>query len=113
MKERFDVVEKDGRFHLYEGGQEYLTPCFFPISSCDKGLVEAIARKLGEGKPNLVMLYLRKYDNAELFFSTAPKAIAFEGKTNGREKIVEMGLSNELVAERLIEIYGQIITKNR
>ena len=66
MKERFDVVEKDGRFHLYEGGQEYLTPCFFPISSCDKGLVEAIARKLGEGKPNLVMLYLRKYDNAEL-----------------------------------------------
>ena len=66
MKKRFSVVEKDGRFHLYEDGQEYVTPCFFPISSCDKGLVEAVARKLGEGKPNLVMLYLRKYDNAEL-----------------------------------------------
>ena len=36
------------------------------------------------------------------------QAIAYEGKTNGREKIIEMGLSNELVAERLVEIYGSI-----
>ena len=33
------------------------------------------------------------------------QATAFEGKTNGREKIIEMGLSNELVASRLVEIY--------
>ena len=33
------------------------------------------------------------------------KAIAFEGKTNGREKIIEMGFSNEQVASRLVEIY--------
>ena len=33
------------------------------------------------------------------------QAIAFEGKTNGREKIIEMGLSNEQVASRLVEIY--------
>lgn len=37
------------------------------------------------------------------------KAIAFEGKTNGREKIVNAGLSNELVAKRIIEIYEDII----
>ena len=37
------------------------------------------------------------------------KAIAFEGKTNGREKIVNTGLSNELVAKRIIEIYEDII----
>lgn len=36
------------------------------------------------------------------------KALAFEGKSNGREKIIEMGLSNEQVAERLIEIYKSI-----
>ena len=37
-------------------------------------------------------------------------ALAFEGKTNGREKIIEMGLSNEQVAERLVEIYKQILS---
>ena len=37
------------------------------------------------------------------------QAIAFTGKTNGREKIIEMGLSNEQVAEQLIEIYKQVI----
>ena len=32
-------------------------------------------------------------------------AIAYEGKTNGREKIIEMGLANEQIAEHLVEIY--------
>ena len=37
------------------------------------------------------------------------KAIAFEGKTTGRERILEMGLSNEQVAERLMAIYESIV----
>ena len=37
------------------------------------------------------------------------KAIAFEGKTNGRERILEMGLSNEQVAKRLIAIYQSLV----
>lgn len=37
------------------------------------------------------------------------KAIAFEGKTNGRDCILEMGLSNEQVAQRLIAIYQSIV----
>ena len=37
------------------------------------------------------------------------KAIAFEGKTNGRERIQEMGLSNEQVAERLMAIYQSLV----
>ncbi len=41
--------------------------------------------------------------------SALEKAIAFEGKTNGREKILEYGLTNEQVAEKIIEIYKQII----
>ena len=37
------------------------------------------------------------------------KAIAFEGKTNGRDRIIEMGLSNEQVAQRLIAIYQSLV----
>lgn len=39
------------------------------------------------------------------------KAIAFEGKTNGREKILAAGLTNEQVAKRIIAIYEDIINK--
>ena len=37
------------------------------------------------------------------------KAIAFEGKTNGQERIQKMGLSNEQVAKRLMGIYNKIL----
>lgn len=39
------------------------------------------------------------------------KAIAFDGKTNGREKILEYGLTNELVAKQILGIYEDIINK--
>ena len=37
------------------------------------------------------------------------QAIAYEDRTDGREKIIEMGLSDKLVAKRLIEIYKQVL----
>ena len=37
------------------------------------------------------------------------EAIHFTGRTNGRNRILEMGLSNEQVAERLIAIYQSIM----
>ena len=37
------------------------------------------------------------------------QALAFPGKTNGRQRIIEMGLSNEQVAERLMAIYTQLL----
>ena len=37
------------------------------------------------------------------------QALAFSGKTNGRQRILEMGLSNEQVAERLMAIYKQLV----
>ena len=37
------------------------------------------------------------------------KAIDFEGRTNGREKIISMGLSNEDVAEKLVTIYKEVL----
>ena len=39
------------------------------------------------------------------------QAITFDGRTNGREKIIEMGLSNEQVAEQLKEIYESVLKK--
>ena len=37
------------------------------------------------------------------------KALLFEGRTNGRERIIEMGLTNEQVAKRIIKIYENIL----
>lgn len=39
------------------------------------------------------------------------KAIAFESKTNGRDKIIADGLDNRLLAKRLMEIYKRICIK--
>lgn len=36
-------------------------------------------------------------------------ALAFKGKTQGRQRIIDLGLSNDLVAKRLVEIYQQAI----
>jgi len=37
------------------------------------------------------------------------QALAFKGKTNGRQRIIDLGLSNELVAKRLVEIYKKVL----
>ena len=37
------------------------------------------------------------------------QALAFSGKTNGRQRIIEMGLSNTQVAKRLVEIYERLL----
>ena len=37
------------------------------------------------------------------------QALAFSGKTNGRQRIIEMGVSNEQVAERLMAIYQSLV----
>lgn len=37
------------------------------------------------------------------------EALRFTGRTNGRQRIMEMGLSNEQVAKRLMAIYKQLV----
>ena len=39
------------------------------------------------------------------------QAFAFKGKTKGRERIMELQLTNEQVAKRIIEIYNSILNK--
>jgi len=41
------------------------------------------------------------------------EALAFNGRTNGRERIIAMGLSNEQVAERLEIIYENVLAKRK
>jgi glycosyltransferase involved in cell wall biosynthesis len=36
-------------------------------------------------------------------------AMMFEGRTNGRERILKLGLSNEQVAKRIVEIYEEVL----
>lgn len=39
------------------------------------------------------------------------EALAFEGRTKGRERILELGLSNEQVAKKIIMIYESVLNK--
>ena len=41
------------------------------------------------------------------------KALVFKGRTNGRDKIIEFGLTNEQVAKRIMDIYNSIIKKEK
>ena len=57
-----------------------------------------------------VQLYsIKNISETEGLAAALKKAVAFEGKTNGRFHIIEMGLSNEQVAEQLVGIYNKIL----
>lgn len=49
--------------------------------------------------------------SAEEFAELLKQALAFEGRTKGRERIVELGYTNELVAKKIIKIYEDNIGK--
>lgn len=76
--------------------------CGCPIVSVDVG---DVAERVSGVEGCYVVRTREPKDIAEAL----QKAIAFEGKTNGRERILEMGLSNEQVAKRLIAIYEGIV----
>ena len=77
--------------------------CGCPIVSVDVG---DVAERLSEVEGGFVLSTREPRAIAEAL----QLALAFEGKINGREKIIEMGLSNEQVAKRLVEIYKQILS---
>ena len=51
--------------------------------------------------------------SAEELAELLKKALAFEGRTKGRERIVELGYTNELVARQIVDIYNSIIKKEK
>ena len=76
--------------------------CGCPIVSVDVG---DVAERTSEVEGCYVVPSRDPKDIAQALL----QAIAFTGKTNGRERIIEMGLSNEQVAEQLKEIYEQVL----
>lgn len=47
--------------------------------------------------------------SAEELAELLKEALAFEGRTEGRKRIVELGYTNELVAKQIIDIYKEIL----
>ena len=76
--------------------------CGCPIVSVDVG---DVAERVSGVEGCYVVRTREPRDIAEAL----QQAIAFEGKTNGRERILKMGLSNEQVAQRLIAIYESVL----
>lgn len=76
--------------------------CGCPIVSVDVG---DVAERI-EGVEGCYVVPTRKPRDIANALS---KAINFQGKTNGRERIIEMGLTNSQVAERLMAIYKSLV----
>ena len=75
--------------------------CGCPIVSVDVGDV-------AERVSGVEGCYVVSTREAKDIAAALLKAIQYNGKTNGRERIIEMGLSNEQVAERLEKIYEEV-----
>ena len=76
--------------------------CGCPIVSVDVG---DVAERVSGVKGCYVVPSREPKDIAEAIL----QAIAYEGRTNGRDRIIEMGLSNEQVAKQLLRIYEQLL----
>jgi glycosyltransferase involved in cell wall biosynthesis len=76
--------------------------CGCPIVSVDVG---DVAERI-EGVEGCYVVPTREPQDLA---NALQKAIEFNGRTNGREKIIEMELTNKQVAERLMAIYKDII----
>ena len=76
--------------------------CGCPIVSVDVG---DVAERIEGVKGGYVVPTRNPIDIAHALH----KAINFEGRTNGRERIIDMKLSNEQVAKQLLEIYNQVL----
>lgn len=78
--------------------------CGCPIVSVDVG---DVAERI-EGVEGCYVVPSRKPMDIA---AALEKAMAFDGKTNGREKILEEKLTNEQVAKKLVEIYKRVMKK--
>lgn len=78
--------------------------CGCPIVSVDVGDV-------AERTTDINGCYVVSSREPEELASALTKALVFKGKTNGRERIIELGLTNEQVARKIMQIYEDIIGK--
>lgn len=79
--------------------------CGTPVVSVDVGDVKEV---MGETKGCFIA-----ERTPEDIAAKIKMAMAFKGKTNGRQRIINLRLSNELVAQRLIGIYHKVIVQKQ
>ncbi len=77
--------------------------CDCPIVSVDVGDVAERIEGLGG-------CYIAER-NPQDIASKLQQALSLSSRTKGRERIIELGLTNDLVAKKLVEIYTQILKK--
>lgn len=75
--------------------------CGTPIVSVDVGDVKDVLSGVNG-------CYISAYDVNDVA-TNIQQALSFKGKTNGPQRIVEKGLSNEIVAKRILKIYQAVI----
>ena len=75
--------------------------CGTPIVSVDVGDVKNVL----SGVDGCFVTSYEKNDIADKI----KQALSFQGKTNGPQKIIEKGLSNDVIAKQILEIYKKVI----
>lgn len=75
--------------------------CGCPIVSVDAGDVK-------ERLEGVEGCYVVESRNSRDLAEALKKALAFNGRTNGRQRIIDVGLTNEQVAKRVVEIYNKV-----
>ena len=75
--------------------------CGIPIVSVNVG---DVADVMAETKG----CYITTYDANDIA-EKLQQAISFIGRTNGPQRIVDLGLSNKIIAHRILEIYKKVI----
>ena len=75
-----------------------------PVVSVDVGDVK-------ERVEGVAGCFVAKTREAKELAEGLAKAMAFEGKTRGRERIIADGLDNERIADQLLEIYNSVIER--
>lgn len=90
-----------------EGSPQFIKEamaCGCPIVSVDVGDVKDVIF-------NIDGCYIAERDEKDIA-NKLEQAFSFKGKTEGRKRIVKLGLTNEIVAEKLEQIYQDILIKS-
>ena len=76
--------------------------------ACGRPIVSVDVGDVAERTSGVEGCYLVPSREPAAIAEALQQAISFKGRTNGRERIIEMGLTNEQIAEHLITIYKKV-----
>ncbi len=130
-KKSVDLLDREVKILVFEHVEHQKTPLFFNAADV------VLLTSKWEGSPNVIKeamacgcpivstdigdvrermagvegCFVATTREPEELSGLLQRAIAFEGKTNGRDKIIADGLDNRQVAKRLVEIYERVLKK--